>query len=173
MEISAPDETIAADRRSALPCKTGFVWAWLLLTLSLKPLFAACRLIPYHATKMILEFRMPVISPHSKDALIECLYVVPGAPVKMGDALLDLSINLSHNFSQDCPPISFYRIVVREKAILREVRFERGQSCRVGDVIAVFSTEPDELLGPPAARGIRVATAAIVYHSGLWTGNAA
>jgi pyruvate/2-oxoglutarate dehydrogenase complex dihydrolipoamide acyltransferase (E2) component len=120
---------------------------------------------------MIFEFRLPLISPHMSEALIECLYATPGSTLKTGDKLLDLSVNLSDSFSQDCPPISFYRIILREKAVLRAYRLACGESCKVGEVIAVFSTDPDETLDQPAQRGIRLATAGIIHHSGMWTGN--
>jgi hypothetical protein len=105
------------------------------------------------------------------EALMECLYATPGSALKTGDKLLDLSVDLSRNFSQECPPISFYRIIIREKAFLREFRVARGQSCKVGELIAVFSTEAEEAIDSPAQRGIRFAQAGIVYHSNLWTGS--
>jgi hypothetical protein len=120
---------------------------------------------------MILDFKLPAISPHMTEALIECLYATPGAPVKPGDKLLDLSVNLNNAFEQDCPPISFFRVIVREKAVLREFRAARGESRKLDEVVAIFSTDPDEPLDQPAQRGIRVATAGIIHHAGLWTGN--
>jgi hypothetical protein len=105
------------------------------------------------------------------EALIECVHVAPGTAMRSGDKLLDLSVDLSSAFSQDCPPISFYRVVVRENVVLREFLPVRGQSCKVGDLIALFSTTADETKDQPAQRGIRSATAGIVHHSGLWTGN--
>lgn len=120
---------------------------------------------------MIFEFRLPLISPHMSEGLIECLYTTPGSALKPGDKLLDLSVNLSNNFAQDCPPISFYRVVIREKLFLREIRVARGQSCKVNEVIAVFSNEAEEPLDQPAQRGIRCATVGIIHHPGLWTWN--
>jgi len=120
---------------------------------------------------MIFEFKLPLISPHMSEGLIECLYTSPGSALKPGDKLLDLSVNLSNNFAQDCPPISFYRVIIREKLILREFRFAPGQSCKVDEVIAVFSNDPAEPLDQPAQRVIRFATAGIIHHPGLWTWN--
>jgi hypothetical protein len=105
------------------------------------------------------------------EALIECLHAAPGSALKTGDKLLDLSVDLNNSFAQDCPPISFYRIIVRENAVLREFRLARGQPGKVGELIAVFSTVADEATDQPAQRGIRFATAGIMHHSGLWTGN--
>ena len=120
---------------------------------------------------MIFDFKLPLISPHMSTALIECLYASPGSVLKTGSKLLDLSVDLSSAFSQDCPPISFYRIIARENVVLREFCFASGQSCKVGEVVAVFSTDADEAKDPPAQRGIRFATAGIIHHNGMWTGN--
>jgi hypothetical protein len=105
------------------------------------------------------------------EALIECVYATPGSALKTGNKLLDLSVDLSSAFSQDCPPISFFRIVMRENVVLREFRLARGQPCKVGELIAVFSTDADEAKDQPSQRGVRFATAGIIHHSGMWTGN--
>jgi hypothetical protein len=120
---------------------------------------------------MIFEFKLPLISPHMSEAVIECLYPAPGTTLKPGDKLLDLSVDLSNNFAQDCPPISYFRVIVREPLVLREFRLTPGKSCPVGEQIALFSTTPDEALDQPAQRGVRHATAGIIHHSGMWTGN--
>jgi len=120
---------------------------------------------------VIFDFRLPLISPHMSESLIECLYVTPGSALKTGDKLFDLSVNLSDSFSQDCPPISFFRIIMREKLVLREFRLACGQPCKVGELIAVFSTGADEATDQPAQRGIRFTTAGIIHHGGMWTGN--
>ncbi len=119
---------------------------------------------------MILDFKLPLISPHMTEAVIECLHAQPGSALKTGSKLLDLSVDLSSAFPQDCPPITFYRIVMRENVILREFRFVAGQPCRVGELIAVFSTAADEATDQPAARDIRFTMAGIIHHSGMWTG---
>jgi hypothetical protein len=105
------------------------------------------------------------------EGLIECFYATPGSVLKPSDKILDLSVNLSNNFAQDCPPISFYRVVIREKLVLREIRVPRGQGCKVNDVIVVFSNDAEEPLDQPAQRGIRCATVGIIHHPGLWTWN--
>ncbi len=120
---------------------------------------------------MILEFKLPPISPHMTEALIECHYAQPGTAMKPGDKLIDLSVDLSTSFSQDCPPISYYRIVLRERAILCELRQAVGQTAKVGEIVALFSTEAGEATDQPPQRGIRFATAGIIQHAGMWSGN--
>lgn len=120
---------------------------------------------------MFFDLSLPQISPQMPEAVIECLHAAPGSALKSGDRLLDLSVDLSSSFAQDCPPISYFRIIVRESVVLRELHVARGQACKAGELIAVFSTAADESKNQPAQRGIRFATAGILHHSGMWTGN--
>jgi hypothetical protein len=120
---------------------------------------------------MIYAFRLPTINPHMSGARIECLFAEPGDALKMGSKLLDLGIDLGNAFAQECPPISFFRVVLRERAFLRKLDPVRGQLCALGELVALFSTEPDESLSAAPAREIRFTVAGIVYHDGLWTGS--
>lgn len=119
---------------------------------------------------MIYEFRLPLIVPQMTGATVECLHAKPGEAVKAGSKLIDLSVDLSSAFAQECPPISFFRVVLREAAWLRKLELTPGKSCRPEDVMAVFSSTPDEDISQPAARPIRTTVAGIVHHDGMWTG---
>jgi hypothetical protein len=123
--------------------------------------------------RMIYAFRLPTINPLMSDARIECVFAEPGDPLKAGSKLLDLGIDLSSAFAQECPPISFYRVVLRERAFLRKFDAARGQLCQPGALIALFSTEPDEDLNTSPSRDIRFTVAGILHHNGLWTGSKA
>ncbi len=118
---------------------------------------------------MIFEFRLPLINPHMSGASIEYLHSGPGL-LKAGSKFLDVSVNLGSAFAQECPPISFYRFVMRESAWLREIKAVSGQHYAVEDSVALFSSEPEESLDKPIARGIRVTVAGILHHPGMWTG---
>lgn len=118
---------------------------------------------------MILEFKLPTITPNKAETTMECFHAAVDAPLKPGAKLLDLSVDLSGNFSQDCPPISYFRVIVREPAVLRKIVMAAGQKGQVGDLIALFSTTPDEPIDQPPQRGIRFATAGIIPHDGMWT----
>jgi hypothetical protein len=121
---------------------------------------------------MILEFKLPLINPHMSGARIE--YVHAGqAALKAGSKFLDVSVDLGSAFAQECPPISFYRFVMREPAWLREIRAVVGEYCAVEERIALFSTEPEESLDQPPARAVRVTVAGIMHHADMWTGSAA
>jgi len=106
-------------------------------------------------------------------ARIECVYAEPGKPLKNGSKLFDLGVDLSSAFAQECPPVSFFRVVLREPVFLRKLNVGRGQLCEIGELIALFSNEADESLSGEPVRDIRFAVAGIIHHDGLWTGNVA
>jgi hypothetical protein len=120
---------------------------------------------------MIYEFRLPLIINQMTGATVECLYAQPGSSLKMGSKLFDLSIDLGSAFAQECPPVSFFRVVMREAAWLRRLDLAPGKVAQVDEVMAVFSTSPDEDIGEPAARVVRTTVAGIVHHDGMWTGS--
>ncbi len=108
---------------------------------------------------MLYDFRLPRLSPH-----------MSGARLSAGSKFLDISVDLGSAFAQDCPPISYYRVVLREALWLRMLAVAAGAACDLGQPIAIFSSEPDEPADGAVARGVRVATAGIVYHAGMWSG---
>jgi hypothetical protein len=103
-------------------------------------------------------------------ATIECVYAAPDMMLKAGTKLLDLSVDLGSAFAQECPPISFYRFVMREQVFLRTLDVVPGRFCAQNELIALFSTDPDETLTVTPARAVRTTTAGILHHSGMWTG---
>ena len=120
---------------------------------------------------MIYEFRLPLIVNQMTGATLECLYAKSGDSLRMGSKLFDLSIDLGSVFAQQCPPISFFRVVVREAAWLRKLDLVPGAFSELDEALAIFSTSPDEDIDQPAARAIRTAVAGIVHHDGMWTGS--
>ena len=122
---------------------------------------------------MVYGFRLPTINPHMSGARIECIYAEPGNALKIGSKLFDLGVDLSSAFAQECPPISFFRVVLREPVFLRKLNVARGQLCELGELVALFSNEADESLSAAPVRDIRLTVAGIIHHDGLWTGNVA
>jgi pyruvate/2-oxoglutarate dehydrogenase complex dihydrolipoamide acyltransferase (E2) component len=120
---------------------------------------------------MLLDLRLPKINPNMTSAVVECVYANPGTLLKAGDKLFDLSVDLSSGYSQYCPPISYFRVVVREKLWLQKILVNPGDSSDVGAALALFSSEQDETLDAAPARAIRITTAGIAHHQGLWSAN--
>jgi len=120
---------------------------------------------------MLLDLRLPKINPNMTSAVVECVYANPGTLLKAGDKLFDLSVDLSSGYSQYCPPISYFRVVVREKLWLQKILVNPGDSSDVGAALALFSSEQHETLDAAPARAIRITTAGIAHHQGLWSAN--
>ena len=118
---------------------------------------------------MLHDLRLPKINPNMTSAVVECTYGSPGTLLRLGDKLFDLSVDLSSGFSQYCPPISYFRVVAREKLWLRKILVSPGDSCEVGDLLALLSTEQDEPIEMAPARALRITTAGIAHHQGLWS----
>jgi hypothetical protein len=118
---------------------------------------------------MLYDLRLPKINPNMTAAILECVYPEPGTLLKPGDKLFDVSVDLSSGYSQYCPPISYFRVVVREKLWLRKISVVPGANCDVGAMLALFSTEEAESVEATPARSIRIATAGINYHERLWS----
>jgi hypothetical protein len=113
---------------------------------------------------MLLSMIVPAINVHMTHATIMRIHAEPGQALMPGSKLMDLRVDLSAAFPQDCPPISYYRIVLRERACLRALLIAPGADVRPGQALGVMSTEADEAMGGEPARAIRVTTAGILWQ---------
>jgi pyruvate/2-oxoglutarate dehydrogenase complex dihydrolipoamide acyltransferase (E2) component len=118
---------------------------------------------------MLFELRLTKINPNMTAGMVECCYVSENSPVKLGDKLFDLRVDLSAGFSQYCPPISYFRVVAREKGILRQLLVKPGDNVNVGDLLAVLSEIANEEIAGRPVRPLRVTTAGIAHHSAMWS----
>jgi hypothetical protein len=118
---------------------------------------------------MRCELRLTKLNPNMTGAVVECIYVKSGTALKAGDKICDLSVDLSSGFSQYCPPISYFRVVAREKVWLQKMLVAQGDSCDVEQLMAVFSAEQDDPGEDVSARPLRITTAGIAHHAGMWS----
>lgn len=119
---------------------------------------------------MLYDLRIPKINSYMSGALIECIYARSETQMKAGDKILDISVDLGSAFAQDCPPISYYRLVLRENLWLRWLAATVGTNWDMTQPLAIFSTTPDMPLEGSVARPVRSAVAGIVYHADMWSG---
>ena len=70
--------------------------------------------------------------------------------------------------ANDCPPVTYHRIALRERVWLRRLQVAAGDEVAPGAVIAVFSTEPDETLDVAPQRPVRVSVAGILHEPDWW-----
>jgi hypothetical protein len=116
---------------------------------------------------MLLDLRLPTIIPAMTTALIEVVYATTGCELKPGDKILDLTIHLGPAFAQDCPPITHYRLVARERAFVRELLIARGQPCAPGDRIALLATSEGDPPESAVGRPLRITVVGILRHAAM------
>src|SRR6185312_2756256 len=89
---------------------------------------------------LLLNLTLPRINPEMTAAIIDRILIPLGAAVPIGGKLLDLTVDLSAAAPHDCPPISHYRLVSRDRAWLRRIDARRREVCPLGAPLALFST---------------------------------
>jgi hypothetical protein len=114
---------------------------------------------------VLLNLTLPRINPEMTAATIDRVLIALGDAVPLGGKLLDLTVDLSAAAPHDCPPISHYRLVSRDRVWLRRLDVSPGSAPEVGTSLGLFSTEPDEPLTGPPARLLRFAVASIIPQS--------
>ncbi len=117
---------------------------------------------------MILVATLPSIHPLMRSARVEAVHAAPGSALAPGAKLLDLRVDLSLAVTHDCPPVTYHRIALRERAWLRRLEVAAGDEVANGAVVAVFSTEPDEPLDVTPGRAVRVSVAGILHEPDWW-----
>ncbi|SFK35537.1 hypothetical protein [Methylocapsa palsarum] len=98
-------------------------------------------------------------------AKIDKIHAGEGIFLKVGSKFLDLTIDLSDVSFEDCPPISHYRLAVREGLWLRRLLVAAGDEPEVGTALALATSEPDESLEGAPARPARITTIGIVWNA--------
>lgn len=119
---------------------------------------------------MLFSLSIPTVNEHMRVARIETVHAAPGAALSIGAKIVDISVDLSDVFPQNCPPTSYHRIVLREKLLLRQVLVTAGQYCAPGACIAIFGNTADEPLDAGIARPVRIMAAGIMHHPQMWSG---
>jgi hypothetical protein len=111
---------------------------------------------------LLLTLALPRLNEQMTTAMVRSLYLSEGAAVTPNSKFLDLAVDLSATVEHDCPPVSYYRIVLRDRAWLRRLFVATGQTIEAGEPLALFSTEPDEALDGVPGRAARTSIAGIL-----------
>lgn len=117
---------------------------------------------------MLLTLTLPRINDYMTTAVIKKIHAAAGASLTVGANLLDLSVDLSAVLPHDCPPVSLYRIALRDRVWLRRLDVAPGDEVEIGAALAQFSTELEEPLRGEPARAVRISLAGIIDHSDWW-----
>lgn len=111
---------------------------------------------------MRLELHLPAIMEQMSEAKILRVMAQEGDQLSIGSPLLELEVNLSSLVAHDCPPVSYFRIVLREAAYLRRMAVAAGQTVPVGVLLAVLGQSAGIEPEGEAARRLRVNVAGIL-----------
>lgn len=111
---------------------------------------------------MRLVYRLPEILPGMTTARIERIHAKPGDALALGHKLIDLRIDLSGGVKHDCPPITFFRLVMRERAWLQQLDVRLGEDVAVGSPFAWFTISAEELADCELERAVRIAHTSIL-----------
>ena len=117
---------------------------------------------------MLIALALPRIHPLMTVAVIRKIHAREGEFLTMGAKLMDVSVDLSSVAPHDCPPISFYRIAMRDRVWLRRLDVAEGASVQIGASLACFTTEADEPLAGPPGRAARITMAGILDQTNWW-----
>ena len=101
-------------------------------------------------------------------AVIKAVHAKEDAQLPAGGKLLDLSVDLTSYAEHDCPAISYFRIVVRERAWVRRLAVAEGDEIGPGAMLAQLSTDPAETLDGVPVRAARFGVAGILYQPEWW-----
>lgn len=117
-------------------------------------------------TPLLLSLTLARFNDQMDHGLVDKVHMTPDAALAIGGKLLDLKVDLSGAQAHDCPPVTYYRLVSRDRAWLRALKVGPQDRCEIGQVLALFSTTPDEDLDQPVEREIRTSVAAIIPPMG-------
>jgi pyruvate/2-oxoglutarate dehydrogenase complex dihydrolipoamide acyltransferase (E2) component len=116
---------------------------------------------------MWLAVTVPAFSTADADVRVARVHAADGDRLPRGQALFDLTVDLSAGVVRDCPPVSTCRIVLREETWLRRLCVEPGDKVAPGQSLALLSSEADEPSAAPA-REARVTAATMLHHADWW-----
>jgi pyruvate/2-oxoglutarate dehydrogenase complex dihydrolipoamide acyltransferase (E2) component len=120
---------------------------------------------------MLFSLNIPKLNEHVTSVRIETIHAAAGARLAVGARIVDVSVDLSDLYAQDCPPISFHRIVLREALWLRRLLVAPGRFIEPGACIAILADDAAEAPDGDIARPVRIMTAGITHQPEMWIGN--
>lgn len=117
---------------------------------------------------MILGLTLPPLADMDASVTVHALHALPGAALVPGSRLLDLRLDLGASVQHDCPPVSFHRVVLRQRVWLRRLHVAVGQEVPTGARLGLFSTAPYEPEDGPVEGALRVSMAMVLVDA-EWT----
>jgi|SRR5450631_2377575 len=110
---------------------------------------------------MILSFIMPRVGAQMDQGSIHKIIASVGDELRPGTPLLEIRVDFGSAKAQDCPPLSFFRIIATERAHLRSLDVALGKLFAVGAQLGVAATDRNESIDGAATRALRLTSVAI------------
>ena len=117
---------------------------------------------------MLLTIALPATLPPGGELRARVIHAAAGDRMGPGAKLLDFSYDLSAGTAHDCPPVTYYRLILRERGVLRALTIARGDRLESGVPLALLATDPADPADAMPARAARVTVAGIVFHAEKW-----
>lgn len=117
---------------------------------------------------MLLAIELPRLHELMTTAVVSKVHAMPGDELAAGAPLMDLRVDLSHEAAHDCAPVSYFRIVLRDRGVLRTLDAPVGAELTPGQAIGVLSTSAGESLTVAPARAARLTTVGVVGPDAEW-----
>jgi hypothetical protein len=117
---------------------------------------------------VILSLTLPPLAEMDASVTVHALHASLGSALVPGGRLMDLRLDLGASVQHDCPPVSFHRLVVRQRVWLRRLHVAVGQDVPNGALLGLFSTTPDEPEEGPVEGALRVSMAMVLVDA-EWT----
>jgi len=118
--------------------------------------------LPSEESAVLLRAELPVLGPLMQTGVIVAVHVAEGSAVTPGTKLADVRVDLSTAAPQDCPPISYFRLVAWERGWLRRWLVQPGDTVPTGACLALITSAADEPTDQGAGRPLRLASAGIL-----------
>lgn len=126
---------------------------------------------PHHFSRipaLLLSIELPQLHELMTTAVVSQVHAAPGDELAVGAPILDLRVDLSHAAAHDCPPVSFFRVVSRERGVLRTLTAAKDSEIVPGERIGLLATTADDLVTAEPARAARLTTVGVLGPEAEW-----
>ena len=110
---------------------------------------------------MILSVIMPRVGAPMHQGSIHRIIANVGDELRPGTPLLEVRVDFGSANAQDCPPLSFFRIISTERGHLQSLDVAPGQQFEVGQQLGVATTDRNETVDGAPHRALRLTSVAI------------
>lgn len=117
---------------------------------------------------MLLAIELPRLHELMTTGVVTAVHAAPGTMLEPGAPLVDVRVDLSHAAAHDCPPVSWFRVILRERGVLRELTAARDDELAPGARFGLLAATADEPASDLPARAARLTTVGLVGPEPEW-----